>query len=150
MEYLIAGQIDTASPAANPAAEMYVLSSGFGQPIGTDTPLLVETEDFAPAGQDGWTILKRINVPFTFRGACSVRVTPITDYQTELTPTVKSFAAPASEAVGEVAALVSKRCRIVRARVEVTSRNAVVELGVASAVHSPVTSAHPAPAGAQA
>lgn len=147
-EYLLAGQIDTATPAANPAAELYVLSSGFGQAIGTDTPLLVETEDFAPAGQEGWTILKRIIVPFTYRGACTVRVTPIVDYNTLLTPAVFSFVAPAEESVGEVSAPASKRCRIVRARIEVTSRNAVVELGIPSALHALATSAHPAPAGA--
>lgn len=147
-EYLLCGQIDTASPAANPAAELYVLSSGYGHAIGTDTTLLVETEDFAPAGQAGWTVLKRIIVPFTYRGACTVKVTPIVDYQTELTPTIKSFAAPASESVGEVSAPVAIRCRIVRARIEVVSRTDVVELGVPSALHSPVYSAHPAPAGA--
>jgi hypothetical protein len=147
-ELLVCGQIEDDADPDSPAAELYVLSEGFGQPIGTDTPLLVETVDWAPAGPLGWTLAKRLIVPVTYRAAVTVKVTPIVDYQTALTPVTKTFAAPAEETVGEVEVGVDARCRMIRARIEVIARNGLVEIATPRLLHNPVTANHPVGAGA--
>lgn len=146
--HLLLGQIDTAATPASAAAELYVLSEGYGAAAGTDAPLLVESVDVAPAGQSGLTTLRRVYVPIEYGAACSVKVTPITDFNEELNPRTVAYASPATRTRDVIEVPVAASVTVVRVRVEVITRAGYLEVYTPNVGHVPRVSAAPIVVGA--
>jgi hypothetical protein len=143
-EHLFCGQVANLAAPSGGAAELYVLSESYGQAIGTDTPLLIETEDIAPAGPGGRFLLRRVYVPIRYVAACSVHVTVFTDYVRVERAITKTYTSPAQEQEDVIEVAVAHTCTVVRVRVEVTSRNGRVSVFTPTYGGKPMTAAAPA------
>lgn len=128
VERLLLGQCDTAAAPASAAAELYSLSEGYGAAVGTDQPLLVETEDQALGGESGSVLWRRVLVPFERAGACTLRVTPIADFTQAQAATSESFDSPDEIVRDWIVVPVAATCTYGRVRIEVTARTGVVRL----------------------
>lgn len=146
-ERLCLGEIDTASPVVGPSAELYLLGTSYGQSVGTDVPLTVETQDVAPAGPTGTTLFRRIEVPLEYDAACTITVTPIVDFNQVLTGTSKSYASPPSRQRDVMDAALSKPGTAIRAIITVTTRNGSVSFNTPSVLSQPKTAAAASPVG---
>lgn len=138
-ERLLLGQVANEAAPASAAAELYLYSDGYGQSTGTDTPLLVETNDIALAGSGGRFLLRRILVPVRYGAACTVRITPITDFVRIETALSKSYAAPAQEQEDVIEVPIARTCNVYRVRIEVTARQGRVSVFAPTAVGQPLT-----------
>lgn len=149
-EHLFLGQVDNAAAPAAVAAKLYVLSDGYGSPAGTDTPLLVETGDEAPAGPGGRYLLRRAYVTIQYAGACTVKVTPITDFNNQQGATTRTYSSPATILEDTIEAHCAVTCTAVRVRVEVTGRAGVVKVETIAVAGVPIVSAASIVVGAEA
>lgn len=147
-ETLLVGQVDDAAAPSAAAAKLYQRSLSYGSSAGNDVLLLVETPNRAPAGPLGRVVGRLISVPITYDNACSIRVTPIIDENTELAPTIKSFAAPSTRMVGRVELGFFKVLTLIRTRVEVLTRNGPVDVHTAQLGGTVIAGARPNAAGA--
>ncbi len=139
--HLFLGQIHNAAAPAAAAADLYVLSGGYGNTSGNDVPLLVETPDLAPLGVQGRLRLRRISVPFQYDAACTLAVTPIVDYRAELEPTVVAYGAPGSVTRQAVQVKLLHACTTVRLRIEVVTRAGPIEFYTPTIYYAPLSSA---------
>lgn len=142
-EHAFCGQVANAAAPSGGAAELYVVSEGFGQPVGTDTPLLYESEDVPPAGPNGRFLLRRVSVPHRYAAACSIRVTVITDFVRVESAVTKTYVSPAEEQEDVIDVMVARTVTVVRVRIEVTSRSGRVTIFTPSAVGKPMTTGAP-------
>lgn len=149
-ERLFAGEIATASPATGSAAQLYLLGTSYGSSVGTDVPLVVETQDVAPAGPIGLTLFRRVEVPIEYEGACTVSVTPIVDFTQVLTSTSKSYSSPPVRTRDVIDVALSKQGTAIRAIIAVTARNGRVALNTPSIASMPKILAASAPVGGSA
>lgn len=127
-ERLLLGQIDNAATPTSAAAELYILSESYGDSVGTDVPLLVETEEVALAGPVGTAIYRRIEQPVTYNAACAIQVTPIVDFVVVSTVTAVAYTAPTQRVVDYADGVLAQVGTTLRVRTEVTSRQGPVEL----------------------
>lgn len=128
MRLLLLGQCDNAANPASAAAELYVMSTFYGNSVGTDVPLLVETDDVALAGPVGTALYRRVEVPVTYDAACTVEITPIVDFIGQGTVTAVSYDAPTSRIIDYADGVTATPGTTCRARITVTSRQGPVEL----------------------
>ena len=142
-ELVLLGQVDNATAPVNGAAELYVLSSGYGAPVGADALLLVETPDVAPAGSGGKVLWRRVLVPFERTAGCTIRVTPIADFGIVLNAHSESFDSPAEIAKSVVVVPVARTCTYLRVRIEVTERTGLVRVFSPTVLVKPVHAASP-------
>jgi len=148
-QHLFVGEIADAAAPANGAAELYRWSEGFGSSVGTDVPALIETDDVTPAGPGGLFVGRRIYLPLRYVAACTVRVTPIIDFNQTLSATTRSFAAPASPTTATITAALAQTLTYIRVRIEVLSRTGPVEFYQPSIAGKALTGAYSAVAEAQ-
>lgn len=144
MARLLLGQVDNAAAPSAAAAELYILSDGYGDSVGTDVPLLVETEDVAPAGPTGTVLFRRIEQPVTYDAACSIRLTPLVDFMQTVTATTKTYTSPDQRTIDFADGFLAQVGTTIRVRTEVLTRNGPVELAaplVAGQVKTGVASA---------
>ena len=114
-ETLLMGQ------AGTNASEIWRLDeSSYGNPVATVARLRTESPDFEPI-PGGQVLARRIFVPIAYKGDCTIRVTPIVDFKTELAPTTKSFSQPSRRRRAVIEAKAAKLCTYIRVRVEVLS-----------------------------
>ncbi len=142
-ETLVLGQIANSAAPATAAAEVYFLSDGYGSPVGDDTPLLVETNDVAPAGQGGRFLLRRGLAPIRYAAGCSIRSTLITDFVRDEAAQTKVYASPPREQEDVIEINVARPVTTVRARLEVTQRSGRVTIFTPSAVGKGMTTGAP-------
>ena len=148
-ESLFVGQIDDVAAPASAAAELYLWSESYGSSTGSDTPALIETDDVAPAGPGGLFMGRRIYLPLRYDGACTVRVTPIVDFNQSLTSVTQSFDAPASSHTATITVPLAQSLTYIRVRIEVVSRTGMVEFYQPSIAGKLLTGAYSAVAEAQ-
>jgi len=125
---LLLGQTDTSATPSSAAAELYVLSAGYGAAVGTDQTLLVETQDQALIGPTSRCLWRRVVVLVERSGACTIRVTPIADFTQEQAATETSLDSPATITTVPMVVPVNATCTYGRVRIEVTSRDGNVRL----------------------
>lgn len=125
---LLLGQIANSAAPATAAAELYVMGETYGQSVGADVALLVETEDVAPAGSTGTAIGRRIEQPVTYDAAATVRLTPIVDFVQPSTVTDVAYTAPTRRTVDFADGFFAQVGTAFRVRTEVLTRNGPVEL----------------------
>lgn len=142
-ERLLLGQIANLAAPNVAAAELYLYSTGYGMPVGDDTPLLVETADIALAGPGGRFLLRRILQPIRYTGACTIRITPITDFTRIETAVAKSYTSPAQEQEDVIEIPIARACNVFRVRIEVTARQGRVSVFAPTPVGSGLTSGAP-------
>lgn len=142
-ELLLLGQVDNIAAPASAAAELYVLSSGYGSPVGTATPMLIETADIAPAGPGGRVLWRRAMVPFLRENTTTIKVTAIADFDTEVASTSEVFQSPATIAKTMVNLPIANSCTYLRERIEVTALAGRVQVFAPTALVRPVKSASP-------
>lgn len=125
-EVLCCGQVANLAAPSGGAAELYYLADeGYGAPVATDTPLLIETDDVTPAGPSGICLVRRVEVPIRCDGTAAVRVTVICDFSREVAQVTHTYDSPSMDvAVIEVA----QRTTAIRARIEVTARTGRVTI----------------------
>jgi hypothetical protein len=149
-ELLCLGQVDNASAPNAAAGEIYFKSdSGFGSSYGSnDVLMLFETQDFAPLGQTGRIVARRLYVSVEFAGSVSVRITPITDFGDEQFSHTESLIVPSGARSRKVLeAPFAKPCTYVRARVEVLARTGLFWLQGVKLAYRPLTSSYEQVAG---
>lgn len=127
-ERLLLGQIGNLAAPNVAAAELYLFSTGYGMPVGDDTPLLIETTDAPLAGPGGRFLLRRLLVPIRYGAACTIRVTPITDFVRIETAVAKSYTSPAQEQEDVIEVPIARTCNVFRVRIEVTARQGRVNV----------------------
>lgn len=141
-ELLVLGQIDTAAVPVSGAAELYLLSGGYGSPIGTDTPLLLETTDQAfggPAGRVSW---RRVQVPVLHEGTAVVTVTPIADFGASQPSTTKTYPAPSVPLASTIMPVgVAVSCLAGRVMIAVGARSGKVQIYAPVALVRPIKAA---------
>lgn len=125
--HLFLGQTDTAASPASAGAELYVLSGGYGIPTGSDTALVVETPDIAPLGELGRLRARLLMCPVQYAGACTVQITPIVDYMTELDPLIVALGAPATVTRQVLQVKMLRACTTFRVRMDVLERTGPIE-----------------------
>lgn len=137
--HLFLGEVaDSASPASA-AGSLYVLTGGYGLAAEDDTPLLIETPNIAPLGPQGRVRLRRIVVPIQYDAACTIRVTPIVDFNTTLPPATVSHSDPGERTRHLLQMKVLTACTTVRLKIEVVSRTGAVEVYRPSVFFSPLS-----------
>ncbi|KPK09549.1 MAG: hypothetical protein AMS20_00050 [Gemmatimonas sp. SG8_28] len=152
-EHIVACQIgDLTTPTAG-AELWYLADATYGKqtdssyakaPIsggGEGSPLLLRTQPFAPAGDSGITMLRRIYAKFEHIAGFTVTITPIIDFNERLT--AKSFAAiapvqPVREIV-EYELEIARRCTWVQVEIELVTWFGRVELLGLSLADKPIT-----------
>ena len=139
--HLWLGQVANEAVPASAAANLYVLTGAYGQGAGLDTLALTETPDIAPLGVQGRIRLRRIVVPIRHAGACTVRITPIVDYNTALDSLSVSYEAPATPRRRAIQKKVLRGCTVVRLRIEVTTTTGAVEVYTPTLYYDPITQA---------
>ena len=138
-ETLLLGQCDTAAAPVSGAAELYFLSTGYGSPVGTDTPLLLETTDQAMAGPAGRVMWRRVQVPVLHEGTAVVTVTPIADFGLSQPSTTKTYAAPSVPLASTVMPVgVAVSCMAGRVMVAVGARSGKVQIYAPVALVKPI------------
>ena len=135
------GQIALANPPVLGAGKLYLLSASYGNSVGTDVPLLVETSEVVPAGPLGQVLFRRVDVPLEYDAACSITVTPIVDFQQVQTATTVTYAAPTQRTRQILKAPLSKAGTTLRAIIAVATRSGVVSLNTPSVISQPRTGA---------
>lgn len=133
MELLLLGQIDNAATPVSAAGELYVLSTGFGAPVGTTTDLHVSTTTVAPWGPIGSGLWRRAQVLVRYTAACTVTVTPYADFDQPQTVTAKTYTSPSESTIDSIDVFISKRCTYVSLDIVVSGAQGYVELLGASA-----------------
>lgn len=128
-ERLLCGQSDNAAAPSATAAELYVLSTGYGQPVGTDALLTVQTKDLAPAGPDSRVMFRRAMLTVLYDNACTVRVTPVVDFAQAMPVTTVTLAAPTNLTSTVLTVPMAHPGTYVRLLVEVIARSGIVEFG---------------------
>ena len=101
--------------------------ASYGNPVTGSAPLYTESPDSEPIPGAQVTV-RRIFLPIAYKGDCTIRVTPIVDFDTELAPTTKSFSQPAKRKRAVIEAKAAKLCTYIRVRVEVLSCTGRVEV----------------------
>lgn len=149
MARLLVGQIDNAANPASAAAELYLLSTSYGDSVGTDVPLLIETEDVALAGPTGIALYRRIEQPVTYDAACSIRVTPIVDFMQTVTATEKTFTSPDVRTIDFADGFLAQVGTTIRVQTEVLTRNGPIELAAPLIAGQAKTGVASAPVGTQ-
>lgn len=139
--HLWLGQVANEAVPVSAAANLYVLTGAYGQGAGLDTLALTETPDIAPLGVQGRIRLRRIVVPIRHAGACTVRITPIVDYNTALDSLSVSYEAPATPRRRAIQMKVLRGCTVVRLRIEVTTTTGAVEVYTPTLYYDPITQA---------
>lgn len=147
MALLLLGQVDNAAAPSAAAAELYVLSTTYGNSVGTDVPLLIETQDVAPMGPSGVMLLRRVEVPVTYAAACTVQVTPILDFIQEGTVTSQVYGSPQQRTVDFLDGVVAQVGTSARARIEVLARSGPVEIAAPNLTFQPKARAGAYPVG---
>lgn len=137
--HLFLGQIGDSRTVTSSAGALYVLSGGYGQSAGEATTLVLETPDIAPLGPQGRLRLRRIAVPFQYAAGCTVRVTPIVDYNTELDPVTVTHTDPTEVTRHVIQAKMMTACTVVRLRIEVTALAGAVEFYRPSLFFAPLS-----------
>ena len=136
------GEVDPAAAPVSAAAALYFLSTGYGTPVGTDTPMLIETTDQAFAGPAGRVLWRRAQVPVLHEGTAVVTVTPISDLgfsQPASTVTYPAPSLPLASTVMPVGVAVS--CTIGRCMIAVGARSGKVQIYAPVALVKPVKAA---------
>ena len=128
-ERVLCGQSDNAAAPAATAAELYVLATGYGLPVGNDALLVVQTKDLSPAGPDGRVMFRRAMLTVLYDNACTVRVTPTVDFSQDLPATTITLAAPTSLTTTVLPVPMAHPGTYVRLLVEVIARSGIVEFG---------------------
>ena len=126
MSLLLLGQTDTAAAPASAGADLYVLSSSYGNATGTDQTLLVETQDQPVVGRVSRCLWRRVVIVFERAGACTIQVTPIANFTQEQAATSATFDSPATVTTDTLVVPVNVTCVYGRVRIEVTSRDGLV------------------------
>jgi hypothetical protein len=126
--HLFLGQIDTANPPASYAGDLYVLTAGYGNPEGTATGLVIETPDIAPLGELGRLRARLASLTLQYEAACTVRVTPIVDYDTELASVSQTLPAPGQVTRTTIPVRMMRALTVLRFRIEVTGGEGPVEI----------------------
>lgn len=147
MALLLLGQIDNAAAPSAPAAELYVLSTAYGNSVGADVPLLIETQDVPPMGPSGVVLFRRVEVPVTYEAACTVQVTPIIDFIQEGTVTSQVYGSPQQRTVDFLDGLVAQVGTAMRGRLEVLARSGPVEIAAPNLIFQPKAQAGAYPVG---
>lgn len=137
--HLFLGQVDTASPPTSGAAELYVLSGGYGIAAGQSATLLVETPDIAPLGELGRGRARLLSCPMQYDAACTVRVTPIADYMRELDPLIVALAAPGVITRTTLQVKMARAVTVLRARIEVVEATGAVEFYTPTLYYAPLS-----------
>jgi hypothetical protein len=128
MELLLVGQVDDAASPSAAAAEVYVLSEGYGTPVGLATPGLVETPDIAPAGALARIKGRQVTTVIGHQAACTIRLTPIIDLNEELDPIEVAFPARTKYMREPVLCRFVRMLTYARVRVEVLDCDGPVEV----------------------
>ncbi len=147
--HLFLGQIDDAAAPASAAAELYLWSESFGVSAGTDVPALIETDDVAPAGPGGLFMGRRIYLPIRYSDSCSIKVTPIVDFNQLLTSLTQAFTTPSSLRNATITVMLAQTLTYIRVRIEVVSRAGVLEFYRPSIAGKALTGAYSTVAEAQ-
>lgn len=138
--HLFLGQVDTAAVPASHAGDLYVLTSGYGNPEGAATDLLIETPDIAPLGELGRLRVRLASFTVQYEAACTVQVTPIVDYDTEL-PAVSVALPPPRQVERTVIPIRMMRAlTVIRFRIQVTGGEGLVELYTPILYYAPLAS----------
>lgn len=125
---LLLGQVANANPPVNAAGSLYLLGTTYGNSVGTDVPLLVESQDVAPMGPSGYALFRRVEVPVVYTAACTVQITPIVDFLQQATVTPSAYPSPVQRTTDFADGVLAQGGTTCRARLEVTSRQGPVEL----------------------
>lgn len=144
MARLLVGQIANSATPNTAAAKLYILGTSYGQSVGTDVPLLVETEDVAPAGPTGTVLFRRIEQPVTYDAACRLQVTPVVDFMQTVTATGKTYTSPTIRTIDLLDGFLAQVGTTIRVRTEVVTRNGPIEIAaplVAGQIKTGVASA---------
>lgn len=128
MELLLLGQVDDAASPAAAAGEAYVLSDGYGAPVGTATPGLVETPDIAPAGALARIKGRQVTALVGHQAACTILLTPIIDLNEELEGIAVAFPARTKYTREPVLCRFVRMLTYIRVRVEVMDSDGWVEV----------------------
>lgn len=149
-ERLFVGQIDDAAAPTGAAAELYLWSESFGSSVGTDIPALIETDDVAPAGPGGLFMGRRIFLPLRYSDSCSIKVTPIVDFNQSLTSLTQAFTTPSVPRRAVITVPLAQSLTYIRVKIEVTERAGLIEFYQPSISGKMLTGAYSAVAEAQA
>lgn len=141
------GAIGTAAPPVGDGAVLYLLSTQYGQAPGTDTPLVIETQDVAPMGPSGVCLFRYVEVPVVYDAACTVQITPIVDFNLPQPATSKTFPSPTQRTQAIVIVPISKAGTTIRALIEVIARQGPVQINTARVVSQPKAQATTGPVG---
>lgn len=141
-EYFMIGEIGSLA-VPTPGAEIWYLSQdSYGQQLktsygrspadgaGVDSLMVRESDDYAPAGATGQCRIRRVYVVIGAQfGAGRIRITPITDFVKEQSPTTVYIPPPngALRSISVVEVPVAAVCTYVRTRFEVLERGGRVE-----------------------
>lgn len=136
--HLFLGQVDNATVPSAGAADLYVLTDGYGQATGTDTPMTIETPDIAPLGLLGRWRARLLSLPIQYGSACTVEVTPVVDFMTELDPTIVALAAPAARTRTAIQVKMLRACTTLRIRVVVLARTGALEVYMPVLYYTPL------------
>lgn len=149
-ELLCVGQIGAdAIPVSEAGKFYYKVATSYGVPGGAIDPTLVfESQDFAPMGQVGRCIARRLYVAIEYAGSCTVRITPITDLNDSQPPTSFSLVAPSGRKRIVLEVPLAKPCTYVRCKFEVLARTGLVWLHGIRLAHLPLASNYEQVAGA--
>lgn len=139
--HLWLGQVEDLAVPVAAGGELYILTGDHGHSAGDDTLLLVETPDIAPLGVQGRLRLRRIVVPVRHGGACTLRITPIVDYNTALDSLVVTFDSPARIRRQAIQMKVVRGCTVVRLRIEVLDTTGEVAVFTPTLYYDPLTPA---------
>lgn len=141
-EHFMIGEIGDLTVPSQGAEIWYLSHESYGQAlltnyprspadgVGNDCLLLRESDDYAPAGATGKCRLRRVFVVVGVQfGFARVRITPIVDFERELTPFAVYLPPPsgAKRAVVPIEIPVYANCTYVRTRFEVLERGGRVE-----------------------
>lgn len=141
-ERLLVGQVDDVAAPGSPAAELYIRSTGFGSPAGTAAYLVVETDPIAPAGRDGRVTGRGVDVMIAHSGSCTVRITPILDFATELDPKTVVFSQPSKRTIATIKKRFARMLTWFHCRIEVVACSDKVEFLGAHLLHPPTGGAN--------
>ncbi len=126
--HLLLGQVALTSPPTESAGDLYVLTDGYGNSEGAPTTLVLETPDIAPLGELGRLRVRLASLTIQHATSCSVQVTPIVDYTTELAPVTASLVATGRVTRSVIQVRMMRVVTVLRFRIEVTGAAGGVEI----------------------